>query len=105
MTEPSERVAVATEYDWPSLLPDVVEDPLLEDDELRAEFAIAVSPSTLVEEDTLPPPAVTVVDVPPPVEDVPVITVQVVPSSSVTCSLACAMSVVKARRPAISTMR
>jgi hypothetical protein len=88
MTEPSGRVAVAMEKDWLPALPELTDDPAADDAELPPELDVVVRPSRVVDEDTLPPPAVTEVDVPSPVEDVPSITVQAVPSSSFTCSSA-----------------
>jgi hypothetical protein len=110
MTVPSGRVVLAVEKDVPSEDPAEADEPVPDADEefaLLPELELAllpelvpelldadpvpdcmvvVVPSTVVDDVTFPPPAVTDVDVPLPVVASPWCSVQVVPSSSVTCS-------------------
>ena len=98
-TVPSGCVALAVENEPLPVEPAVTEDPALDDEVLLdadvpaedevdppAEWVVVVRPSMVVDEVTLPPPAVTDEDRPPPVActSPPWMTVQVVPSSSVT---------------------
>lgn len=107
MTVPSGLVTLADENDWPSLEPAVAEDPVLDVEEFAAddvvpapEWVVVVRPLMVVDEDTVPPPAVTEEDRPLPVAvslSMPLMTVQVVPSSNVTCSDEAATAIVPIR--------
>jgi hypothetical protein len=84
-TEPSGRVTLAVENAWLPAVPDT-DDPALDEAEPPPECIVVVFPSIVVDEVTLPPPAVTEDEVLPPAEVVLSITVQVVPSSSLIVS-------------------
>lgn len=88
ITVPSGLVTLAVENAWLPAVPVVTDEPALDEAEPPPEFMVVVLPSIVVEEETLPPPAVTDVEVPVPFEPVLSITVQVVPSSSLTVSVA-----------------
>jgi hypothetical protein len=79
---------LAVENAWFPTVPLVTDEPALDEAEPPPERMVVVLPSTVVEEETLPPPAVTEVEVPLPMDPVLSTTVQVVPSSSLTVSLA-----------------
>ncbi|KQQ78040.1 hypothetical protein ASF70_02090 [Rhizobium sp. Leaf321] len=69
-------------------VPLVTDEPALEDVEPLLECMVVVLPSIVVDDETLPPPAVTDVEVPLPTGPLLSITVQVVPSFSLMLSLA-----------------
>jgi hypothetical protein len=88
-TEPSGRVTLAVEKDWPPALPDVTEEPALDDTDPPPDCIVVVWPPMVVEEETLPLPAFTEDEVPLPLGPLVLVdsmTVQVVPSSRVTLS-------------------
>jgi len=81
-TEPSGRVMLAVENDWVPDVPVVTEAAALDEFAPPPDGIVVVLPSTAVDDETLPPPAVTELEVPEPIEPVVSITVQVVFSSS-----------------------
>lgn len=92
-TDPSGRVTLALEKACASFELELVEEAALDDVEPLPERIVVVLPSMVVDDVTLPPPAVTDELVPPPVVLLLSMTVQVVPSSSVTVSVAKALDV------------
>lgn len=87
-TEPSGRVKLLVEKACPSPTLDVADDPELEEVLPLPEFIVVVFPPMVVDELTLPPPAVTDDDVPVPPVAIPSMTVHLVPSSRVMVSAA-----------------